>query len=131
KKSFVLNSLLFDIIYLLHCYFFLLIKFKAAVPHLTAWVAFSTSSVDVFEILDDNVLIDCVNLKKVPPNSSTPYNPLSNLADLFVISVAKSFVFSNKCVVSVVIPSTCFSTPSNVLATLLSVFFAAVNVCAI
>src|SRR5699024_11986277 len=53
KKFFVLNSLLFDIIYLLHYYFFLLIKFKAAVPHLTAWVAFSTSSVDVFEILDD------------------------------------------------------------------------------
>src|SRR5699024_12346359 len=58
KKFFVLNSLLFDIIYLLHYYFFLLIKFKAAVPHLTAWVAFSTSSVDVFEILDDKVLID-------------------------------------------------------------------------
>src|SRR5699024_4791525 len=58
KKFFVLNSLLVDIIYLLHYYFFLLIKFKAAVPHLTAWLAFSTSSVDVFEILDDKVLID-------------------------------------------------------------------------
>src|SRR5699024_5180736 len=58
KKSFVLNSLLFDIIYLLHYYFFLLINFKAAVPLLTALVAFSTSSVDVFEILDDKVLID-------------------------------------------------------------------------
>src|SRR5699024_10346289 len=58
KKSFVLNSLLFDLFYLFLCYFFFLFNFKSAVPFLTAWVAFSTSSVDVFEILDDKVLID-------------------------------------------------------------------------
>src|SRR5699024_1233455 len=95
--------------------------FIIAVLHFTASVAFSTSSSDDTDIELDNFFIERVRLLNVSPTSSTPSKSLFNLATLLLTSSAISFVFSSNSVVSVVIPSTCRSTPSNVSATLFNV----------